>query len=119
VRVRVTGAANVRANLARAVANAHRGMAAGVAKGAERILAESQAVVPVKSGALKASGAVSPVETTSTTARAAAYYDTPYAADRHEDLTKPNSKFLEQPAMASGPAVKATVAANVKAAVGV
>lgn len=66
---------------------------------ANNILAESQKLVPIDTGTLARSGAVSTDKNTLTTT---IFYDTPYARKQHEDTTlnHPNggqAKYLERP----------------------
>lgn len=82
---------------------------------ADRILADSQPLVPVDTGELKASGKVTQEGTRATVSYDALAPDGyPYGIRQHEDMTlhHPNggqAKFLEQP-FRSDPAGKASVA---------
>lgn len=92
--------------------------ARGLLLGAEHVLAESTAVVPIDEAALSRSGTVS-VDPAALTA--AVSYDTPYAARQHEELTWRHApgrqaKYLEQPLNASRRTVEALFAAQLRRA---
>jgi hypothetical protein len=76
------------------------GAAAGTEAEARRVF-ERYRLVPVRTGALKASGYITPVEVQGEIATVEVGYSAPYAAAVHEDLEAQHptgqAKFLEQP----------------------
>ncbi|MGW3191594.1 hypothetical protein ACWDBT_27515 [Streptomyces ardesiacus] len=92
--------------------------ARGLLLGAEHVLAESQAVVPLDEGYLQNTGTASVDEGDLT---AMVSYDGPYAARQHEELTWRHApgrqaKYLEGPLNASRSTVQALIAAQLRRA---
>ncbi|MYR45088.1 minor capsid protein [Streptomyces sp. SID5910] len=92
--------------------------ARGLLLGAEHVLAESTAVVPLDEGPLQNSGMASVDEGTLT---AAVSYDTPYAVRQHEELDYRHapgrtSKYLEGPLNESRAQVRDLIAAELRRA---
>ncbi|MFI9824413.1 hypothetical protein ACIHFC_28775 [Streptomyces sp. NPDC052013] len=92
--------------------------ARGLYLGAEYVLGESQAVVPIDEGTLQSSGTASVDEGA---LMAMVSYDTPYAARQHEELDWRHApgrqaKYLEQPLNACRGVVQALIAAELRRA---
>jgi hypothetical protein len=90
--------------------------AEGLTLGAELILGEAVAIVPLDESPLQDSGKVTPA--TPSDLRAVVSFDTPYAVIQHEDLTlhHPNgrqAKYLERPFRENIDRVMALVAATI------
>jgi len=101
-KIEVTGIAMVRRRLAKAAGDTARGMERGQVKAALRLLALSQQVVPVDTGALKRSGFASKAGSGFSTQMTVGY-STPYAIYVHEDVDASHApgkiaKYLEKPA---------------------
>ncbi|MDT0409953.1 MULTISPECIES: hypothetical protein [Streptomyces] len=103
----------------RAVEGEIRAAAArGLLLGAEYVLGEAQAVVPIDEAALARSGTASVDESTLT---AAVSYDTPYAVAQHERLDFRHApgrtaKYLERPLNAARSEVAALIATQIQRA---
>lgn len=90
----------------------------GIRKGAEIVMAESDAHVPTESGRLDKSSRV-----TSDGMDAAVSYDEPYAVIQHEDMrahhdSGRHAKFLEKAGAAKRQEVANAVAAEIRRALG-
>ncbi|SCD36866.1 hypothetical protein GA0115251_10594 [Streptomyces sp. TverLS-915] len=103
----------------RAVEGEIRAAAArGLLLGAEYVLGEAQAVVPIDEAALSRSGTAS-VDVGALSA--AVSFDTPYAVRQHEELTYRHApgrtaKYLERPLNAARSEVAALIAAQLRRA---
>lgn len=94
----------------------HEAAAKGLLQGAEYVLGEAVEIVPLDEATLARSGVASVDEEQLV---AAVSFDTPYAVDQHEDLTKRHApgrqaKYLETPLNASGDVVMGLVAKQIR-----
>lgn len=105
-------------NGAQVTAKEKAGLIAGLTNGAEYLLGEARAIVPIEESTLERSG-VATVDRSSMTA--AVSFDTPYAVRQHEELTWQHdegrqAKYLEQPAVTEAATIHAIIAAEVRRA---
>lgn len=110
----VTGVRKVQARLQTGRMRCGRGVARGLQKAALYLLGESQKLVPVDTGALRASGQVA-VEGKLLATTAYVFYGTSYATYVHEDLEAfheppTQAKYLEQPAREHNERLKQIIA---------
>lgn len=107
-------------NLAAIVDRARRGGVTGLRLGAEHVLGESTAHVPIEERTLQDSGRVS---TDEAGLRAAVSYDTPYAVVQHEDMSLQHdsgrtAKYLENAFNTQRPVVAQVIATAVRREIG-
>ncbi|MFS4105129.1 hypothetical protein [Streptomyces sp. PD-S100-1] len=106
----------LRVNFAPAEREMRQGAARGLLLGAEHVLQQATAVVPLDEGYLQSTGTASVDESA---LQAAVSFDGPYAVRQHEELTWRHApgrtaKYLENPLVASRAQVAALIAAQLR-----
>ena len=99
---------------------ARAGVVRGLFLGAEHVLEESNRLVPIEENILEGSGGTDVDESA---LRASVYYDTPYAARQHEEMTwrhnaGRSAKYLEIPLNTERKTVLKIIARETKSKIG-